>query len=155
MDQNQEDLGPAGVWQIREFPKGLRQYLADEARKEGIVVGELLTRIVAAYRAGTLGRVAPNGFANPSNGGGNDERLDLAIERIRRLAEVAHGMPKEVATLAFGLIKADLRDLKDKPNGVLKHGLTHQGKPSDTRTETAKLAAPQPVEPSDVNELAA
>jgi hypothetical protein len=132
MDPTQEDLGPAGVWQIREFPKGLRQYLADEARKEGIVVGELLTRIVAAYRAGSHGKLVPNGFANASNGT-DSERLDRAIERIRKLAEVAPGMPKEVATLAFGLIKADLRDLKNEPNGVLKQRLTHQPQEVESR----------------------
>lgn len=129
MDQTQEDLGPPGVWQIREFPKGLREYLADEARRESIVVGELLTRIVVAYRAGSLGKVAQaapqNGFANASNGG-TEAALDRAIDRACRLAQHAQSMPKGVAALAYSLVKAELRGLKPPSTKVLKPRLTHE-----------------------------
>jgi hypothetical protein len=133
MDQEHEDIGPAEVWQIRAFPRGLRQYLAEEARKEGIVVGDLLTRIVLAYRSGSLGKIAMvDGFANASSGAA-EAALDRAIDRIRKLAEYGQTMPKEVATLAYGLVKADLRALKTKSTEVLKPRLTHQPQEAESR----------------------
>jgi hypothetical protein len=161
MDQNQEDLGPAGVWQIREFPKGLREYLADEARRENIVVGELLTRIVLAYRSGSLGKVAQttpqNGFSNVSNGGHSKDALDRAIDRACRLADHAQAMPKGVAALAFSLVKGELQALKPPSTKVLKSRLTHQpaedGNPSESRAGKAEIGAVLGLEHSNVNEL--
>jgi hypothetical protein len=46
-----ENLGPAEPWQIRSFPKALRERLIDEAHAARCSVGELLTRIVVAYFA--------------------------------------------------------------------------------------------------------
>jgi hypothetical protein len=114
MEQIPEDLGPVGVWQIKQFPQRLREYLVNEAQRELITVSELLTRLIVAYREGTLEAPPPpkTAFAN--------EVLDRSIERIAMLAEHAGSIPKEVSTLAFGLIKADLRGLKAGTNPVFK-----------------------------------
>lgn len=120
--ESAEHLGPVEVWQIREFPRGLRQYVADEARKENVKVGEWLTKVVLAYRAGDIPKPV---FANLSTGAADP--LDRAIDRACRLAEHAGAMPKGVAALAYGLVKAELRALKvEQSNGVLKPRLTHQ-----------------------------
>jgi hypothetical protein len=51
MDQEQDqDLGPAEPWQIRQFPRRLRLELTEQARQERVSVGELLTRLVVAAR---------------------------------------------------------------------------------------------------------
>jgi hypothetical protein len=44
-----ENLGPAEPWQIRSFPKGLRERLTDEAHARRTTVGELLTAICVAH----------------------------------------------------------------------------------------------------------
>lgn len=64
---DQESLGPSEVWQIRAFPRGLREYLATEARRADITVGELLTSIVLAYRDGdSLGKTALTNPVKPA-----------------------------------------------------------------------------------------
>jgi hypothetical protein len=143
MDQNQEDLGPPDVWQIRAFPRRLREFLAEDARKEGTTVGELLTRIVLAYRSGALGKVSPqNGFANVSTNG-RDDALDRAIGRACRLAEYAGNMPKGVASLAYSLVKAELRSLKDPASTtVLKPRLTHEPAAAVEETDEAVQRVP-------------
>jgi hypothetical protein len=51
MDQEQDqELGPAEPWQIRQFPRRLRLELTEQARQEHVSVGELLTRLVVAAR---------------------------------------------------------------------------------------------------------
>jgi hypothetical protein len=51
MDQEQEqELGPAEPWQIKQFPRRLRLELTEQARQERVSVGELLTRLVVSAR---------------------------------------------------------------------------------------------------------
>jgi hypothetical protein len=129
MEQNHEDLGPAEVWQIRLFPRGLRQYLADQARKEGIVVGDLLTRIVLAYRDG--GGKVIDGFANTSNTSTDaiEMALDRSIERIRRLVDIGQPVPETIIARVFGLIESDLKATKSLAKRVLKPRLTQETAP--------------------------
>jgi hypothetical protein len=44
------NLGPVEPWQIKHFPRRLRQELTEQARLEQVNVGELLTRLVLAAR---------------------------------------------------------------------------------------------------------
>jgi len=41
-----ENQGRMVPWQIREFPENLRDAITEQARKEGVKVGELLARLV-------------------------------------------------------------------------------------------------------------
>ena len=114
MEHIQEDLGPVGPWQIVKFPQRLREYIVQEAQRELITAGELLSRLILAYRDGKLEAPPPSktGFAN--------EVLDRSIDRIAKLSAHAEAVPKEVSQLAYWLIKADLRGLKAEANAVLK-----------------------------------
>lgn len=43
-----QNLGPVGIWQIKNMPDGLRRAIVDRAAVEKVTVAELLTRIMVA-----------------------------------------------------------------------------------------------------------
>jgi hypothetical protein len=43
-----QNLGPVGIWQVKNFPDGVRRAIVERAAAEKITVGELLTRIMVA-----------------------------------------------------------------------------------------------------------
>jgi hypothetical protein len=46
----QENLGKLGPLYVREFPTGLREEIADLARRDGVKVGEFLTQVLLVCR---------------------------------------------------------------------------------------------------------
>ena len=109
-----EDFGPAEAWQIREFPRRLRDYIANEARNQDVKVGELLTKIVVAYRDGRLGHPSTM-FANPLNGTPDLTEL-LELERLSHLARLLTSEGKSSKPLAEAkrLVWARLKALTNK-----------------------------------------
>lgn len=43
---SEEDLGPAAPWNVRAVPENIRKAYVDRAQREGVTVGELLTKMV-------------------------------------------------------------------------------------------------------------
>ena len=87
-----DNLGPAEPWQIRSFPKGLRERLIDEAHGARCSVGELLTAIVLRH------------YDEPTSGTSNNA-ID-ALERAAKLAPLIEQMPAWLRTGLFRQIAA-------------------------------------------------
>lgn len=124
-----ENLGPMEPWQIRAFPRHLRERIAKDAGEQKVTVGDLLTKILLAHYSAAPDNRRLNGFANTSN----MDALDRAVGIACRLAEHAGSMPKGVANLAYGLVKADLRTLKANSGEGFTPRLTHQPQEVESR----------------------
>jgi hypothetical protein len=62
-EQNMENLGKTGAWQIRDFPEALRLQIIEAAKATGATVPEFVTRIMVQARdAGWF-----DGLQTPSN----------------------------------------------------------------------------------------
>jgi hypothetical protein len=59
----QEDMGPLEAWQIREFPRELRQAIVNEAKARRMSPGEFATRVFVAARDAGWDSFAPAGLA--------------------------------------------------------------------------------------------
>jgi hypothetical protein len=92
MDRS-ENLGPMEPWQIRAFPRALRDKLTDEAHAGRITVGDLLTAIVLRHYASN------NGADHASNN---------AIDEARQLAPLLEHMPAWLRAALFRRVAAQL-----------------------------------------------
>ena len=86
-----ENLGPMEPWQIRAFPKALRERLIDEAHAGKVTVGDLLTRIVLRHYDG----------AQPSNRSNN-------VSDAVQLAPLLEHMPAWLRSALFRRVASQL-----------------------------------------------
>jgi len=107
-------------WQIREFPERLRDAITEQARKENVKVGELLTRLVIeANDAGwSFKNPTSDRYANPSNpsdASGLRAFTDLltsmaaaGIEPQARVGNAANGVAMQAARALLQQRKVNL-----------------------------------------------
>jgi adenine/guanine phosphoribosyltransferase-like PRPP-binding protein len=111
-----DDLGPAEPWQIKQFPRRLRQELTEQAHTERVSVGELLTRLVIAAREGGWqfdpSRPSPDGSTN-----GVEAGLALAERAIAAAVALASApnVPVTFRRRANRLLRESLPSRSRKP----------------------------------------
>ena len=106
MSNDPENLGRPVAWQIREVPETIRDAVTEQARVEGVKVGELLTRLVLDAQAAGWSFAASTRFANPSN---NDPSGLASAERVAaKITDMAAaGLPvskRHVTKVASALV---------------------------------------------------
>lgn len=89
----EENLGPMEPWQIRAFPKALRERLIDDAHSQRVTVGDLLTRIVLRH------------YEEPSNGSNNTFGTSITSNNMVDAVQLAPLLPHMPAWLRFGLAR--------------------------------------------------
>jgi hypothetical protein len=99
----QEDLGPLEAWQIREFPRALRQEIVNEAKTRQMSPGEFATRIFLAARDAGW-----DGFANRQTEGSAQAN---GAASLRELASMARELtPPDKDSEAMRLARSLVRD---------------------------------------------
>jgi hypothetical protein len=116
-------------WNVKDFPTSLRTQITDAASRQGLTVAVWLTHHFETHGIDGVEIPAIPSKDPPANR--DLDALDRAIDRACRLAQHVEQMPKQVASLAFGLVKDELRALKPprSPRERLPQ-LTHE-KPAD------------------------
>jgi hypothetical protein len=100
-----DNLGPAEPWQIRSFPKGLRERLIDEAHATRCSVGELLTAIVLRH------------YDQPASGASNN-----ALDAVQ-LAPLVPAMPRWLRAALWRRVAGQLGiEPPHRPRKALTHG---------------------------------
>ena len=89
-----DNLGPAEPWQIRSFPKGLRERLIDEAHAARCSVGELLTAIVLRHY--------------DASNSASDHASTNALDRAVQLAPLIPSMPQWLRSALFRRVAGQL-----------------------------------------------
>jgi hypothetical protein len=114
-----DNLGKVSAWQIKEFPEGLREEIARQAKQARMSVGEFVTGIMVQARdAGwRLDGAAGKPFETskpPANLGD----LSMLVDMACKVADHAERMPKGTAAIANRLIKRSLTALST-PKGAV------------------------------------
>lgn len=113
-----EHLGRVEPWQIKAFPKTLREDFTKVAREREITVAELLTEIVISWRdkSGRFSEAHEAAFTNIRAGQPlNLDRLDRLVTMATTTAAHSETLPVGVRALMFSLIKRELRGMKTPP----------------------------------------
>jgi hypothetical protein len=109
----QEDMGPLEAWQIREFPRELRQAVINEAKARRMSPGEFATRIFVAARQAGWDSFAP---APSSKGGqlvttGPQPSAGPQGDGLSELIQMARAMtPPDKDSEAMRLARSMVRD---------------------------------------------
>lgn len=126
-----QNLGPVGIWQIKNFPDGLRRAIVERAAVEKVTVGELLTRIMVAVMEADWqvgGAVNPSATRPTENNSGNNLPT---LERAIAAAVCLAGAPE--VPVAF----------RRRANRLLRESLP-SGAPREAR-QKLRLAVERPA----------
>jgi hypothetical protein len=136
-------------WTIKSVPVWLIDLAREAASKERLPMGRWLARVLPLV-------VGPNGEGHPGN-----PKVSQLPAVIQPPADP--GQPKVSQIAEIAAVAKQLSEIEGLPESVLKeaHGLLRDklraarrgGEPPKKRTENAKLAAPRPVEPSEIKEM--
>jgi hypothetical protein len=128
-------------WNVKDLPVAIRSQITDLAARQGVTVAEWLTEYFTLH--GLDGQDLPAIPRRDRPANRDTDTLDRVIDRACRLAQHTASMPKAVADLAYGLVKAELRDLRAEAPVLprLPSGKFARLEPSETRTETAEIGA--------------
>ena len=111
-----EDLGPLEAWQIREFPRDLRQAIVAEAKNRRMSPGEFATKIFLAARDAGWDGFAASPDSPPVRPRMPVDDLCKLTEAAAKLAEHGDAMPKGLrANLARGLREAARERVMQRP----------------------------------------
>ena len=101
---NQQDLGPLEAWQIRKFPRELRQAVVAAAKERHLSPGEFVTGILPKCGQRRLHDITGSGErASAVNG------LAKLAEAAQRVADLADRLPKGLRANLFRALREAAR----------------------------------------------
>jgi hypothetical protein len=136
----QEDMGPLEAWQIREFPRELRQAIVNEAKARRMSPGEFATRVFVAARDAGWDSFAPPTGGVVTNGSVPPKRVD-APDALSRLIAAACELAAADERLPDYLRSGFNRRLQEQQRALAP------SRPSRQRRLPAPNLSPPPASP--------